>query len=460
MNAAFLPLLGFLSSNPMLAAAVTILFWVCNNYRSILDNLPPMQSLFSHKHKTIKLTGRIVNCNSWIYCLMSDHMKGVLFFMQNNMDTFGKYAKKIEEIDIESCTDNSRDNNKVHVCIQSSSIHLGNQINMLVKKSQSDKSDSDSNETTIIEVEISSFDLKYSEMQVFLHKCKKEYKNYRNKKLKVQTIFVLSSTDDSKHSIIYEQRPFSTFKRFDNLFFSGKDDLLKRINDFQNNRAEYERIGLPYKLIMLFHGLPGGGKSSCIAAIAQYTKRHIILIRMDKVPDIDTFRAIIMAQTINGIDVPYEDKLFVIEEIDCWLDSLKDRTSTKSSCSSKPIDKNNNNENALIKALIEQNDLNNQQKPSNVNLGGLLELLDGLVELTGCMLIATTNHVDKLDQALIRPGRIDINHCFTRMHKNDVKKAYEFWYQEEMVPHIYDKLEDYMYSQAELAQSFMKSSFK
>ena len=460
MNAAFLPLLGFLSSNPMLAAAVTILFWVCNNYRSILENLPPLQSLFlPHKYKTIKLTGRIVNCNSWIYCHMSNHMKGVLYFMQSNMDSFERHAKKIEEMDIESCTDKNRDT--VHVCIQSSSIHLGNKINMLVKKTQSEgKSDNDSNETTIIEVEISSSDLKYSEMQEFLQKCKKEYKNYRNKKLKAQTIFILSSVDDYKHSIIYEQRPFITFKRFDNLFFSGKDDLLKRINDFQNNRAEYERIGLPYKLIMLFHGLHGCSKSSCIAAIAQYTKRHVILIRMDKVPDIDTFRSIIMAQTINGIDVPYENKLFVIEEIDCWLDSLKERTSTKSSCSSKPIDKNNNTENALIKALIEHNDLNNQQKPSNVNLGGLLELLDGLVELTGCMLIATTNHIDKLDQALIRPGRIDINHCFTRMHKNDVKKAYEFWYQEEMDPHIFDKLEDFMYSQAELAQSFMKSSFK
>ena len=370
--------------------------------------------------------------------------------MQNNMDSFERHAKKIEEIDIESGTDKHRDT--VHVCIQTSSIHLGNKIYMLVKKTQSDtKSDSDSNETTIIEVEISSSELKYSEMQEFLQKCKKDYKNYRNKKLKSQTIFVLSSLDDYKNSIIYEQRPFTTHKRFDNLFFSGKEDLLKRINAFQNNRAEYERIGLPYKLIMLFHGQAGVSKSSTIAAIAQYTKRHIILVRMDKVQDIDTFRTIIMAPTINGIDVPYEDKLFVIEEIDCWLDALKDRTSIKSSCSSKPNEKNGNNntESALIKALIEQqSELNNQQKPSNVNLGGLLELLDGIVELTGCMLIATTNHIDKLDPALIRPGRIDINHCFTKLTRENARHIYEFWKKEEM------PLE--LYSQAELAQILLK----
>ena len=45
----------------------------------------------------------------------------------------------------------------------------------------------------------------------------------------------------------------------------------------------------------------------------------------------------------------------------------------------------------------------------SLNLSFLLNLLDGILETHGRILIITSNHPEKLDRALIRPGRIDIN---------------------------------------------------
>ena len=42
-----------------------------------------------------------------------------------------------------------------------------------------------------------------------------------------------------------------------------------------------------------------------------------------------------------------------------------------------------------------------------MKLSDLLEAFDGVLEMKGRMLIMTTNHVEKLDPALIRPGRVD-----------------------------------------------------
>ena len=47
--------------------------------------------------------------------------------------------------------------------------------------------------------------------------------------------------------------------------------------------------------------------------------------------------------------------------------------------------------------------------PEMLNLSFLLNLLDGVLETPGRIIIATSNHPERLDKALIRPGRIDIN---------------------------------------------------
>jgi chaperone BCS1 len=49
----------------------------------------------------------------------------------------------------------------------------------------------------------------------------------------------------------------------------------------------------------------------------------------------------------------------------------------------------------------------NSPAQSGITLSGLLNVLDGFHAPSGVLFVMTTNHVEKLDQALLRPGRID-----------------------------------------------------
>jgi chaperone BCS1 len=46
-----------------------------------------------------------------------------------------------------------------------------------------------------------------------------------------------------------------------------------------------------------------------------------------------------------------------------------------------------------------------------ITFSGLLNALDGVAAQEGKVLVMTTNHVERLDPALVRPGRIDIR-CY------------------------------------------------
>jgi ATP-dependent 26S proteasome regulatory subunit len=68
------------------------------------------------------------------------------------------------------------------------------------------------------------------------------------------------------------------------------------------------------------------------------------------------------------------------------------------------------------------------QTKQNNNLSYLLNMLDGIHECSGRILIMTTNKLDVLDKALIRPGRIDIKLHFQKCSCYDVKRMIEkFW---------------------------------
>jgi hypothetical protein len=64
-----------------------------------------------------------------------------------------------------------------------------------------------------------------------------------------------------------------------------------------------------------------------------------------------------------------------------------------------------------------------------LNLSGLLNVLDGVVDSPGRIVIMTTNHVDHLDPALIRPGRIDKQLLLGYMEAVDVLSMLEHYFQ-------------------------------
>ena len=448
-----LPLIGLLSEKPLLMVVVGFLIWLAKNFR-VVDLMS-----YIGRSKKIVMYGRIVQSQSYVFCHMSGKMKGLIYFVHKRLDDIGESIRRVEEVPVVS--GEGGNTAILNVCIQSNwPVDLGNGMFLKISKNidntgqQRNKEDfSPNNRITSVEMELSSsFNSKYSDMMKFVDSCEADYIAHKTYSEDRQIMFVFSSLDADTRRPVLEERPYVSNKTFTNLFFPGKMELLKRIDAFTCGQAEYDRLGLPYKLIMLFHGLPGCGKTSTIKAIANHTKRHVIVVRMDAVKDIEVFRSIILAPKVNDVPIPYDERLYVIEEIDCWLDSIKQRSTTKTKkddCKKEP-----DGAMALVSMLMEASCSPAEQNASQ--LGGLLELLDGLVEMPGIMMVLTTNHVEKLDAALIRPGRIDVNHCFTRMSRSDVRDAYNLWFRDELPSLAYGALKDYTYSQAELAELFFQ----
>ena len=89
------------------------------------------------------------------------------------------------------------------------------------------------------------------------------------------------------------------------------------------------------------------------------------------------------------------------------------------------------------------------------HLGSLLELLDGLVEMPGRLLVMTTNRPEMLDPALRRPGRIDIDHRFGSLRREDVASLYRLWFGRPLPERVLGgAVSDRAFTQAQLAQLF------
>ena len=73
----------------------------------------------------------------------------------------------------------------------------------------------------------------------------------------------------------YTEFSFQSGKNFSNVFFPEKDELMKKIQFFNDNESWYVENGIPYMFGLLLHGEPGCGKTSTIKAIANMTQRHI-----------------------------------------------------------------------------------------------------------------------------------------------------------------------------------------
>lgn len=313
-------------------------------------------------------------------------------------------------------------------------------------------------------IQIYSLDNKYSTIQEFINTCIQEYDEYTKCSLDRQHIFIFNHVHNETNKIVFSEVPFETTKNFDNMYFEQKDSIVKCLDNFIENESEYTRLGIPYTLGFLFCGPRGVGKTSCIKSIAKYTNRHIVIIPMKNIKSIDVLMRIFLNDEINDKKVSNKKRLYVFEEIDCgtWSNIVTNRNDTNGI---EVVDKkkSTNNEQLLndIVSCIKKCDVDSEIKNANTNntekeltLGDFLELLDGVIEIPGRMIIMTSNHPEKLDQAIVRPGRIDKIIKFTNMTKKNVSDMYKLWFHEKIPENVYCRLKNHQFSQAELGNIF------
>ncbi|XP_066359626.1 uncharacterized protein [Miscanthus floridulus] len=163
-----------------------------------------------------------------------------------------------------------------------------------------------------------------------------------------------------------------------------KRKIMEDLDNFRGNKDYYRRIGKPWKRGYLLYGPPGTGKSTMIAAMANYLNYDIYDMELTSVSNNSDLRSLL-------VKIPGKS-IIVFEDIDCCFDDVTGQRS--------------NHEGRSASSWRYCND----KDKSKVTLSGLLNFIDGVwsAQTGERIIVLTTNFPDKLDQALIRSGRMDM----------------------------------------------------
>jgi len=333
-----------------------------------------------------------------------------------------------------------------------------------------------------ITIEIYSYKLTLKELENFLGAIDKKYQKsleaYRNNK---KFIYSLIGSNDNNNSYDrevknnWEECEFISTRKFENLFFEYKDNLLNKLNFFINNKEFYEYEGHPYTFGLGLHGPPGTGKTSVIKCIANKLNRHIILIPLSKIKTQREFSEYFFESYYtrnNRKRIEFKDKIIVFEDIDCMSNIVKKRnndTNVVNKNDNSDNESNDSNDNNLEKNILMQNKLLNKiakkvdedhqetclididkNKDDKITLSFILNIIDGIRETPGRILIITSNNYESLDPALIRPGRIDMTLEMKNATIKTIQEMFYHYYKKEFPPDDLEKLRDYVISPAKI----------
>lgn len=203
-------------------------------------------------------------------------------------------------------------------------------------------------------------------INAIIEEAKRLYEHVASNKLKV---FTRRYSD--WESILKPKRPIES------VFMPPSGErLLDDMRKFLRSEDWYRSMGVPYRRGYLFHGPAGTGKSSAAEALASELDIPIYTINLAKMYDTDMENAIAELDTRT----PF---ILLLEDVDTVVGKREVKDAEK--------------------------DDNTPVAPAKLSLGTLLNCLDGLLASDRCILVMTTNHLERLDPALKRKGRTDVH---------------------------------------------------
>ncbi|NBX51007.1 AAA family ATPase, partial [bacterium] len=224
----------------------------------------------------------------------------------------------------------------------------------------------------------------------------------------------LNGQNTDRHIMIYffdslneywEKTRNRAIRKIDTIFLPDDKqyEILEDVRRFRYEEKEvYEKFGIPYHKTYCFYGPPGSGKTSLIFSIASEMGMNIAILNID--------RKMMDATVIRALNILPENTMLVLEDVDC---------------------------------LFQQ-----RQSENNLTFSGFLNMIDGISVTDGLIIFMTTNHIQHLDPALKRPGRIDYAYRFDTMKKKEILKMLRRFFpeQEEDHPKFYEYVKKYTFT--------------
>ena len=191
------------------------------------------------------------------------------------------------------------------------------------------------------------------------------------------------------------------------------ESVVNDIDDFVGSEEWYTEMGIPYKRSYLLYGPPGTGKSSFAQALAHHIKYSICFVNCsdDKISDYK-FNSLLNSAP--------QQSIILIEDVDSIFRERK-----------------------------------NKEETNTLTFSGFLNALDGVRSQEGRILIMTTNHKDRLDPALLRPGRVDEMYEINYSTCEQIEKlCYRFFKDEDLAKKFAFKLPEHKFSMS-MIQGFL-----
>lgn len=207
-----------------------------------------------------------------------------------------------------------------------------------------------------------------------------------------------------------------------------KTELVVDVQRFIESRSWYAERGVPYRRGYFLEGPPGTGKTSLIYALASHFDKPIYVVNPSSLRDDSSLLEALSAGS---------DGIVVMEDIDT-LQIARER---------RPGEKPKNGLSKDQQELLVEYGLDQSAEfagpltGDGVTLSGLLNAIDGVASREGRILFITSNHPDKLDAALMRPGRIDKRYTIGNVGEDLALEMIRRFYPDGSRDHILKDLE-------------------